>query len=145
MIDITDKPAVFREASAKGKIRLKPETIMRILEGRVEKGDPFNVAKVAAILAAKNTITLIPMCHQIPLTDIKLDFKIVNERVIEAVSTVKTVAQTGVEMEALVAVSTALLNIWDMTKKYEKDEEGQYPDTAILNVEVVRKVKGETG
>lgn len=143
MIDITGKPIVLREASAKGMIRLKPGTIKRILEGKIEKGDPFNVAKIAAVLAAKNTTTLIPMCHQIPLSNVDVDFRIVDDRTLEAVSTVKAAAQTGVEMEALTAVSVALLNIWDMTKMYEKDVEGQYPETAIFDIRVVRKVKGK--
>ncbi len=144
MIDITEKPVVFRESSAKGRIRLRPETVKRILEGKIEKGDPFSVAKIAAILGAKNTVTLMPMCHQIPLTNVNIDFKVVDERTIEVVSTVKAIAQTGVEMEALTAVSIALLNIWDMTKMYEKDEEGQYPETAISDIRVIKKVKGKT-
>ena len=144
MIDITEKPVVFRESSAKGRIRLRPETVKRILEGKIEKGDPFSVAKIAAILGAKNTVTLMPMCHQIPLTNVNIDFKVVDERTIEVVSTVKAIAQTGVEMEALTAVSIALLNIWDMTKMYEKDEEGQYPETAISDIMVIKKVKGKT-
>jgi len=143
MIDITEKPVVFRESSAKGRIRLRPETVKRILEGKIEKGDPFSVAKIAAILGAKNTVTLMPMCHQIPLTNVNIDFKVVDERTIEVVSTVKAIAQTGVEMEALTAVSIALLNIWDMTKMYEKDEEGQYPETAISDIMVIKKVKGK--
>ena len=143
MIDITEKPVVFRESSAKGRIRLRPETVKRILEGKIEKGDPFSVAKIAAILGAKNTVTLMPMCHQIPLTNVNIDFKVVDERTIEVVSTVKAIAQTGVEMEALTAVSIALLNIWDMTKMYEKDEEGQYPETAISDIRVIKKVKGK--
>ena len=83
-------------------------------------------------------------CHQIPLTNVNIDFKVVDERTIEVVSTVKAIAQTGVEMEALTAVSIALLNIWDMTKMYEKDEEGQYPETAISDIRVIKKVKGKT-
>jgi len=140
MVDISAKPEVYREAKAKGLIKLKLETLKLIQKGEVEKGDVFSVAKVAGILAAKNTCNLIPLCHSLPLTKVDLDLRIVNKGV-EAASTVKTKAQTGVEMEALVAVSVALLTVWDMTKQYEKDSFGQYPSTAIENVHVVSKIK----
>jgi len=141
MVDVTSKPEVFREAAAKGSIRLKPETIRLIKEGRVEKGDPLIVAKIAGILAAKNTSSLIPLCHPLPLTNVKIDLRIVGFSSVEAEATVKARAQTGVEMEALAAVSATLLTIWDMTKQYEKDERGQYPSTSITDVTVVRKTK----
>ena len=141
IIDVTAKPEIHREATAKGKIKLKPETIKRIKQGKIEKGDPFTIAKTAGILAAKNTSTLIPLCHPLPLTSVKVDFKILNNSCIEAEATVKTKAQTGVEMEALAAVTVTLLTIWDMTKQYEKDSKGQYPTTAIENIHVVRKIK----
>ena len=140
MVDVSTKPEVYREAKAKGLIRLKPETLKLIVEGRVEKGNVFGVAKVAGVLAAKNTCNLIPLCHPLPLTSVELELRIVDGGV-EVESTVKTRAQTGVEMEALVAVSMALLAVWDMTKQYEKDEGGQYPSTVIEGVRVVRKVK----
>ena len=140
MVDISAKPEVYREAKAKGLIKLKPETLRLIKKGKVEKGDVFSVAKVAGILAAKNTCNLIPLCHPLPLTNVELDLKIVNDGV-EVESTVKTKAQTGVEMEALVAVSVALLAVWDMTKQYEKDRFGQYPSTVVENVHVISKIK----
>jgi len=140
MIDISTKPEVYREAKAKGLIKLKPETLKLIQKRKVEKGDVFSVAKVAGILAAKNTCNLIPLCHPLPLTNVELDLRIVDDGV-EAESTVKTKAQTGVEMEALVAVSVALLTVWDMTKQYEKDRFGQYPSTVLENVHVVSKIK----
>jgi len=143
MVDVTNKPAVHREATAKGQIKLKPETIRRIKQGKIEKGDPFTVAKIAGILAAKNTSSLIPLCHPLPLTSVDVILKILNTSTVEAEATVKTRAQTGVEMEALTAVSTALLTVWDMTKQYEKNQKGQYPETAIHNIHVVRKVKQE--
>ena len=141
MVDVTAKPEVYREATAKGKIKLKPGTIKLIREGKIEKGNPFDVAKVAGILAAKNTSSLIPLCHPLPLTNVNVDIKIVDDSTMEANATVKTRAQTGVEMEALVAVSVALLTVWDMTKQYEKDKTGQYPSTAIQDIRVVRKIK----
>lgn len=143
MVDITVKPEVYREATAVGRIRLRPETVRLIKGGLVEKGDPIYAAKIAGILAAKNTPSLIPLCHPIPITNIDIDVRIIDESTIEVEATVKTRAQTGVEMEALVAVSTALLTIWDMVKKYEKDSSGQYPYTSIEEIRVVKKVKGE--
>ena len=141
MVDVTDKPEVHREASAKGQIKLRKETVKLIKEGKVEKGDPFQVAKVAGVLAAKHTSSIIPLCHPIPLTNVEISLRIVDETTVEAESTVKTKAQTGVEMEALVATAVALLTVWDMTKQYEKDEAGQYPVTAVQNIHVTRKTK----
>jgi len=141
MVDITAKPKIYREAKAKGTIKLKSETIMLIRDGKIEKGDPFHVAKVAGILAAKNTSSLIPLCHPLPLTSVEVKLQIVDDSKVEVETTVKTRAQTGVEMEALAAAATALLTVWDMTKQYEKDESGQYPSTSIQNLHVVRKVK----
>ncbi len=141
MVDVTSKPEVYREATAKGKIKLKSETINLIRGGKIEKGSPFDVAKIAGILAAKNTSSLIPLCHPLPLTNVDVDINIVDNSTVEVNATVKTRAQTGVEMEALVAVSVALLTVWDMTKQYEKDKAGQYPSTAIQDIRVVRKIK----
>lgn len=141
MVDVTAKPEVHREATAKGQIKLKAETIRLLKNGKIEKGDPFNITKVAGILAAKNTSSLIPLCHPLPLTSVTVDLKITDDSTVEVEATVKTKAQTGVEMEALVAVSIALLTVWDMTKQYEKDARGQYPGTVIENVQVVRKLK----
>jgi len=141
MVDISAKPEVYREAKAKGIIKLKTETIQRIREGKIEKGDPFEVAKVAGILAAKNTSSSIPLCHPLPLTSVEVQLRIVDDTKVEAEITVKTRAQTGVEMEALAATATSLLTVWDMTKQYEKDLNGQYPSTAIHNIHVVNKVK----
>ena len=141
MVDITSKAETIREATAKGRIRLRAETVKRIIEGKVEKGDPISAAKIAGILAAKNTSNIIPLCHPIPLTNIRVDVRISDSNTVEVESTVKTRAQTGVEMEALVATAVALLTIWDMTKQYEKDSEGQYPYTIVSDIHVVRKVK----
>jgi cyclic pyranopterin phosphate synthase len=141
MVDISEKPEVFREAKAIGTIRLRDETIRLIKDGKIAKGDPFYTAKIAGILAAKKTSTLIPLCHPLPLTSVEVDVEILDESRVQVTSTVKTKAQTGVEMEALVAAATGLLTIWDMVKQYEKDAEGQYPATAIENIRVVKKVK----
>jgi cyclic pyranopterin phosphate synthase len=141
MVDVTVKPEVYREATAKGYIKLRTETVRLIREGKVEKGDPLYTAKIAGVLAAKNTPLIIPLCHPIPLTNVNVEVKIISDDTVEVESTVKTRAQTGVEMEALMATAIALLTVWDMVKQYEKDREGQYPYTAIQNIRVVRKVK----
>lgn len=141
MVDVSNKPKIFREATATGTIKLKPQTVDLIKKGKIAKGDPLYAAKIAGILAAKKTSALIPLCHPLPLTNVEIEAKILNNSAIQVVSTVKTEAQTGVEMEALVATAVSLLTIWDMVKQYEKDVEGQYPSTAIENIRVAKKVK----
>ena len=141
MVDISNKREVFREATAKGTIRLKPETIQLIEGGKISKGDPLYTARIAGIVAAKKTSALIPLCHPLPLTNVKIEARILNETVVEVISSVKTRAQTGVEMEALTATAVGLLTIWDMVKQYEKNAEGQYPSTAISDIHVVEKLK----
>ncbi|MFH1327722.1 MAG: cyclic pyranopterin monophosphate synthase MoaC [Candidatus Bathyarchaeota archaeon] len=141
MVDITLKQVVFREATVLGSIKLRPETVKLIKKGSIEKGDPLETAKVAGIMAAKNTSQILPLCHPLPITVVKIETKIVGNDRVEVRSTVKAKAKTGVEMEALTATSVSLLNIWDMVKKYEKDENGQYPHTQIIGISVVKKVK----
>jgi cyclic pyranopterin phosphate synthase len=141
MVDVSAKPSVAREAIAEGFLRLRAETLRALAEGRGPKGDPFPAAQVAGILAAKRTPELVPFCHPIPLTAID----VVLSREAEGVrvrATVRTNAPTGVEMEALCAVTGALLTVWDMTKALEKDATGNYPGTAIEGVRVVSKMKG---
>ncbi len=141
MVDVTRKAEVYREATAKGRIRLKPETINLIKEEKIAKGDPLYTAKIAGILAAKKTSDLVPLCHPLPLTNVDVEAEVLDRLTVEVTVTVKTRAQTGVEMEALTAVSVALLTIWDMTKQYEKDATGQYPNTVIEDIHVVKKLK----
>ena len=141
MVDVSAKPEVHREATAKGTIKLKPATIKLVKEGKIAKGDPLYTAKIAGILGAKKTSELVPLCHPLPLTNVEVEAKVVGNSAVEVTVTVKTKAQTGVEMEALTAVSMALLTVWDMTKQYEKNAEGQYPTTAIENIHVVSKLK----
>ncbi len=141
MVDITQKPEVYREAIAEGVIRLRRETITAIREHRVEKGDPLTAAELAGILAAKRTWELIPLCHPIPLTHIDIKCEILDEEHVYCRARVVTTAKTGVEMEALTAVSVALLTVWDMVKRLEKDEKGQYPITRIEYIRVVEKQK----
>ncbi|MCJ7767774.1 cyclic pyranopterin monophosphate synthase MoaC [Candidatus Bathyarchaeota archaeon] len=141
MVDVSAKPEIFRQATATGNIRLKPETVKLIRDGRVAKGDPLQTAKTAGILAAKRTSDMIPLCHPLPLTNVEILTKIVDKTTVQVTATVKTKAQTGVEMEALTATAVSLLTIWDMVKQYEKNAQGQYPTTRIENIQVIRKLK----
>ncbi|MGA2767268.1 MAG: cyclic pyranopterin monophosphate synthase MoaC [Candidatus Bathyarchaeia archaeon] len=145
MVDISEKPGILREATATGIIRLKPETIQMIKKGKIAKGDPLYTSKIAAILAAKKTSSLIPLCHPLPITKVEVETEVLDESNVQVTATVKTRAQTGVEMEALTATAIGLLTIWDMVKQYEKNTEGQYPTTAIENIQVVKKIKRATG
>ena len=140
MIDITGKKVLLREALVSGRIILSPETVKKIRENQIKKGDPLVVAEIAAMKAAKETYLLIPHCHQIPLNMVELNFSIGNNFV-EANCLVKAEAMTGVEMEALVGASIALTTIWDMVKYLEKDKDGQYPSTRISDIKVVKKLK----
>ncbi|MEJ2779321.1 MAG: cyclic pyranopterin monophosphate synthase MoaC [Sulfolobaceae archaeon] len=140
IVDISKKDVILREAIAEGFIKLKKETLSLIRDSKVEKGDVINTAKVAGFLAAKKTPELIPMCHPIPLEFVDIDIKIEDEG-LRVITTVKANYKTGVEMEALTATSVALLTIWDMVKKYEKDSQGQYPETQISHIRVIRKTK----
>jgi cyclic pyranopterin phosphate synthase len=141
MADISNKPQVFREAIATGTIKLKRKTVKLIREGKIVKGNPLHTAKIAGILAAKKTSAFIPLCHQLPLTNVKISAEILDETSVQVTTIVRTKAQTGVEMEALTATTASLLTIWDMVKQYEKNAKGQYPSTAIENIYVVKKVK----
>ncbi len=144
MVDISEKPYSRREAEAEGRIILKGETIRRIREKRVEKGDVLEVAKVAAIQSVKKTPDILPLCHPIRITNVDVSHRIEDEFV-EFKVKVKAQEQTGVEMEALTGVSVALLTVWDMVKMYEKDESGNYPDTMIQDIRVRYKVKTSLG
>ena len=140
MIDISGKQILLREAVASGKIILSPETIKKVRENQIKKGNPLLVAEVAALKAAKETSLLIPYCHQIPLNTVELSFSI-GKDFIEVNCLVKAEAMTGVEMEALVGTSMALTTIWDMVKYLEKDVDGQYPSTRISDIRVLKKIK----
>ena len=140
MIDITEKSAVLRIAKASGKIKLSKDTIKKIKSNALEKGDLFTIAKVSAINGVKKVPELIPFCHPIPINNVKIELDIGDE-ILKITCVVKSIAKTGVEMEALTGVSTALLNIWDVVKKYEKDDSGQYPSTLIMEIKVDEKIK----
>ena len=141
-VDVSNKPVVYREATATGRISLKPTTIERIRKGKVEKGDPISMAAVAAILAVKQTSSVVALSHPLkiesttPMVELGKDW-------VQVTVTVSAHDKTGVEMEALTAVSVGLLNIWDLVKAYEKDSDGQYPSTKIEFIRVARKVKAK--
>jgi len=140
MVDISKKEDVVRRAVVSGEIMLTRDTIEMIRAGNVEKGNVLATATTAAVLAVKKTPETIPMCHQIPITGIDVDFTIGDGSITTEVE-VRTMAKTGVEMEALTGASVALLTIWDMVKSVEKDNTGNYPNTMIRNIRVVGKYK----
>jgi cyclic pyranopterin phosphate synthase len=133
MVDVSAKPLSARTAIATGKIRLQQETVDLISENRIAKGDVFATARVAGIQAAKQTPQLIPLCHPLPLSDVKIDIVTSNDGA-EVKCTARTVAQTGVEMEALTGVSIALLTIYDMCKAVDKE-------MRISDIRLVEKTK----
>ncbi len=141
MVDIGSKRTVRRVATAEGHLLLKGSTLRAISSGAVKKGDVLTASKLAGIQAAKATSSIIPLCHQVPLTSVEVDLSVGDDR-LSGRCTVSADYKTGVEMEALVGITTALLSAWDMVKYLEKDAEGQYPSTEISGVRVVSKVKG---
>lgn len=137
MVDVGDKPVTAREAVARGVIRIAADALAEIRAGRIAKGDPLQVARVAGIMAAKRTAELIPLCHPIPLAEVAVDLTSTDEGyAIQA--RVRTTAQTGVEMEALTAVAAAALTIYDMVKAIDRTME-------IGEIRLVRKTGGRTG
>ncbi|MED1781308.1 cyclic pyranopterin monophosphate synthase MoaC [Brevibacillus fortis] len=121
MVDVSEKDITKRVAVAESQISMKPETLARIREGRIEKGDVLAVAQVAGVMAAKKTWEIIPMCHPLPLTGIDIQFAFVDETTLAITGTVKTTGKTGVEMEALTAVSVVALTVYDMCKAMDKE------------------------
>src|SRR5437899_1853233 len=133
MVDVSAKPISARTAIAKGKIKLQRKTLDLISKDRMAKGNVFATARLAGIQAAKQTSSLIPLCHTLPLSDVKIDIVGAREGA-EVTCTARTVAQTGVEMEALTGVSIALLAIYDMCKAVDKKMQ-------IADVRLIRKTK----
>lgn len=137
MVDVSEKNSTLRIAKAYGKINMKKQTIEAIINEKIKKGNVLTTAKIAGIMGSKKTSELIPMCHNIFISNIDIEFK-VNEDNIEIISTVKTHSQTGVEMEALTAVSIAALTIYDMCKSVDKEME-------ITEVYLLEKSGGKSG
>jgi cyclic pyranopterin phosphate synthase len=137
MVDIGSKADSRRRAVARGRLRLQPSTVETVRADGTEKGDVLTTARIGAIRAVKHTWETIPMCHQIPVTNVETAFDLGEETVTLTV-TVETTGKTGCEMEALEGVTTGLNVVWDMVKAAEKVD-GAYPATRIENVRVVEK------
>ena len=139
MVDITEKPATERLAVARGTVAMEAATLELIKRGEMKKGDVLAVAQLAGIMAAKQTSQLIPLCHPLPITSADVDLKLDEKRsAVEITATVKTMAQTGVEMEALTAVTVAALTIYDMCKAVDRA-------MRIDNIRLARKSGGRSG
>jgi len=139
MVDVSGKPESQRLAIAKGLVKMQAATFKRIKEGQVEKGDVLAVAQLAGIMAAKKTPHLIPLCHPIFIDEVKIDFEL-NEKnsAVEITAAVKNTGRTGVEMEAMTAVSVTALTIYDMVKGIDRG-------ARIENIRLVRKSGGKSG
>lgn len=139
MVDVSGKALSNREAVAAGSVHMKPETLRLIKEGSIQKGDVLGVARVAGIMAAKKTSELIPMCHPLNIASVTIDFAFDNdESRIDIRSAAKITGQTGVEMEALVAVSAAALTIYDMCKSADRE-------MVISDIRLIEKRGGKSG
>ncbi|WP_425489753.1 cyclic pyranopterin monophosphate synthase MoaC [Clostridium aciditolerans] len=139
MVDVSEKEDTAREAIAVGSIYMKKETLERIKEGGIKKGDVLSVAQVGGIMGAKNTSNIIPMCHPINISGCNISFKLDFENLkIDIEASAKTVGKTGIEMEALTAVSIAALTIYDMCKAIDRE-------MTISNIMLVKKSGGKSG
>ena len=138
MVDISGKKITKREAIAFANVIMKPETLKMIKKGKMAKGDVLSVAKVAGIMAAKRTSELIPMCHPLEISNIEIAFNLKGENRIEVKSKVKCLGRTGVEMEALTAVTVSALTIYDMCKALDRE-------MVISDVKLLKKTGGKSG
>ena len=139
MVDVSEKVDTSRMAIARGKISMTAETLMLATKGNAQKGDPIAIAELAGIMAAKRTADLVPLCHPLPLSSVKVEITPVqNENALSVTARVKTTGKTGVEMEALTAVSVACLTLYDMLKAVDKA-------MVIGNIELIEKTGGKSG
>ena len=139
MVDITEKPDTHRQAVAKGLVRMQPATLELIKKGQVAKGDVLSVAQLAGITAAKQTPNLIPLCHPILISDVRIEFDTNDkESTVEITATVESTGKTGVEMEAMTATAVAALTIYDMCKAVDRGMK-------IENIRLIRKSGGKSG
>ena len=138
MVDVTDKTVTFREAVAEARVRMLPQTLQMIVDGAHPKGDVFAVARIAGIQAAKKTSDLIPLCHPLMLTGVKVELSAQGNDAVLSVARCKLSGQTGVEMEALTAASVAALTVYDMCKAVDRG-------MTIESVQVLEKRGGKSG
>jgi cyclic pyranopterin monophosphate synthase len=139
MVDVTGKDDTVREATARGIVHMKPSTLKLIREGGIFKGDVLSVAQVAGVMAAKRTPDLIPMCHPLAITGVDMKFRLDDEgSAVEIAATVRLTGKTGVEMEALTAVSVAALTIYDMCKAVDRE-------MVIDRIRLAHKAGGKSG
>ena len=138
MVNVGDKASTQRRAVASGLIVMLADTLAFITKGEHQKGDVLAVARIAGIMAAKHTASLIPLCHPLPLTAITVDFDEINDRTIRCIASVETEGRTGVEMEALSAVQVALLTIYDMCKAVDRE-------MVMTDICLLEKMGGRSG
>lgn len=139
MVDVSQKVDTEREAMARGRVFMSPETFRMVRDGRAAKGDVLAVAQVAGIMAAKQTPQLIPMCHPLNLTSVSINFELREEEAaVDIAATVRTLGKTGVEMEALTAVAVCALTVYDMCKAVD-------PQMRIEGIRLARKSGGKSG
>jgi cyclic pyranopterin phosphate synthase len=138
MVDVSAKDATRREATARGEVHMRPATLALIAEGDLPKGDVLAVARIAGIMAAKQTSSLIPLCHPLPITSVNVDFELDPAGVVGIEATARVTGKTGVEMEALTAVSVAALTVYDMCKAVDKA-------MTIEHVRLMHKIGGKSG
>lgn len=139
MVDVSEKPETARTAVARGEVHMKPETLKLIKTGAVKKGDVLTVAQIAGIMAAKRTSELIPLCHPLPITQVQVELQMDDALPgIVITATARVTGKTGVEMEALTAVSVAALTVYDMAKAVEKTMK-------IQNIRLIEKHGGRSG
>ncbi|MFC1911588.1 cyclic pyranopterin monophosphate synthase MoaC [Chloroflexota bacterium] len=139
MVDVTRKPDTEREAVAKGTVRMQPATFELLKEGKSKKGDVLSVAQLAGIMAAKKTPDLIPLCHPVLISDVRIEFSLdAKKSTVEITATVKSAGKTGVEMEALTATAATALTIYDMCKAVDRGMK-------IENIRLIKKSGGKSG
>jgi cyclic pyranopterin phosphate synthase len=137
MVDVGDKTPTRRLARARASVRMKPETLRMIVDRKIQKGDVFEVARLAGIMAAKKTSSLIPLCHPLPLENVTIDFR-ASDDTVEIIAEVRVTAKTGVEMEAMTAAAVAALTVYDMCKSAQRD-------IVIGDIELLEKCGGKSG
>ena len=138
MVDVSDKASTARLAVAFGKVRMSPSTLRAAVSRDTQKGDPIAIAELAGIMAAKKTSDIIPLCHPLPLTAVKVSITAISDYELSVTASAKTQGQTGVEMEALTAVSAACLTLYDMLKAIDKE-------MVISDIQLVEKRGGKSG